>query len=147
MNAKVEISLADLDNLRNARAAAENKARELAEALDAARVLNAGAGGDGALLVQALTCALEVVRFAIGNLDPLTVRGWPCAHLLALAELLPKVPGVPPHVVELWCDWRIFARRAAEWEDARAKGIEKDKLHEETLAKHPAADHLGGMTD
>lgn len=151
MNAKVEISLADLDNLRTSRARAETELADLRKNYDALRTSLAAvpedvrknipldALGDGPNLVAALAESLTIVRFAIGNLDPMTVRGWPHRSLLALAELLPKVPGVSDEDRELWMDWRIFARRAGEWEDARARGLEQEKLAEENSAKVPGS--------
>lgn len=146
MNAKVEISLTDLDTLRKDRERWEAEYLALRKQFDELRTAVALAKPgdlpslvDGPNMAAALNHALTVITFAIGNLDPLTVRGWPAADLLALAELLPKLPGLDPLLVELWCDWRIFARRAAEWEAARALGIEREKLADENSAKIPGS--------
>jgi hypothetical protein len=147
MNATVQISLADLDRLRNAKARAEEDVVAIKLALE--QGLLADSGLANATLAIALGHALAICRFAIGNLDPLTVRGWPEANLQALAELFVEeeerrrtsncmqLPGVDPQIIELGCDWRIFAARARQVEQWRAAGIEKEMLAEENSAKTP----------
>lgn len=151
LHAEVKISLADLDRLRGNLTKSEADNIELRKLVDSLRVTAAfqesDAGSDarrdypldGTRMVRALYLSLRLNCFGIGNLDPLTVRGWPWAELLELAELMPQLPGLPPEIVELWLDWRIFARRTAEWEAARANGTEKEKLAEENSAKTPGA--------
>jgi len=88
-------------------------------------------------LACGLDLAIHIVRFAIGHLDPLTVRGWPHRQLYDLANMLADLPGIDPMSAELAGDLKLFARQAREWEEARARGEEQQKLAAESAAKMP----------
>lgn len=88
-------------------------------------------------LAVGLDLAIHIVRFAIGHLDPLTVRGWPHQQLYDLANMLADLPGIDPMSAELAGDLKLFARQAREWEEARARGEEQQKLAAESAAKMP----------
>lgn len=60
---------------------------------------------------NALLAALEVVKFAIGNLPPESVAGWPHTHLTNLAAALTEMGTYAP---ELATTIRQFARECRE---------------------------------
>lgn len=134
-NWTVTIPVADLDdlreNLRAAQAALENeKAR-------AAQSEFADPEGRVKVLFATLQHAVTVVQFAVANLHPLTVRGWPYVALLRLAQQIQAgIPGnlheFPP---ELASAFRRLGHEAEKWEEARAEGREQELLREENQGR------------
>jgi hypothetical protein len=99
-------------------------------------------GADARRLAEALQHALKVVCFAVANLHPLTVRGWPYEALRALGQLAPHLPGVDESFRQVaFGDWTILTREMEKWEKARAEGREQELLAEENSARAPGADH------
>jgi hypothetical protein len=117
----INISLADFDKLRNENKDTQAKCYELEKQLAAAQL-----GDDTAakLLHAAFHDAIKVVQFAVGNLDPSTVSGWPHEALRKIADAIEKIPGVDPHVAELPPELRAFADVARGLEAYRR---ERDK--------------------
>ncbi|KKM17116.1 hypothetical protein LCGC14_1679000 [marine sediment metagenome] len=130
--AKVEVTLGDLNALQDKKRAAE---QELADAKTLITELELR--GDDSVekkLSDALNAAIIVVQFAVANLEPLAFRGWPFEALRELAEALPHLPGVHDRVKEISNTLVVFAARAADWEDARARGVEQEKFASENAA-------------
>jgi len=75
--------------------------------------------GTTKLLHEAFHDAIKVVQFAVGNLAPETVAGWPHQALVAVAAAIEKIPGIDPHVKEMPSELRNFARLAASYEEFR----------------------------
>lgn len=140
MNATVTIGIEDYQKLKSRGDALEREVGDLRAALDEARL--GGNDSDARRLGEALNLALPVVQFAIANLHPLTVRGWPYKELRALSKVLPDCPGVDRSIRDC-CrgDWKILTDEMEKWETARAEGREKELLAEENAARAPNPDH------
>jgi hypothetical protein len=69
-------------------------------------------------LVSALHASLPIVKFAAGNLDPRTVRGWPYDALEHYAQVLDELPGADTVLRETALEFRnfIFEGRTVESE-------------------------------
>jgi len=75
-----------------------------------------------------------VVKFAVGNLAPETVRGWPYADLKTFADELVKLPGADTGLKEYALDIQNFIREAREVENLRRE-------RDESLQKAVATSH------
>lgn len=140
MNAQVTIAYSDLETLKRRAESAEAEVARLKAEVDQARLGDDGA--DARRLAHAFDLALEVVQFAITNLHPMTVRGWPYEALRALGELSPDLPGVNASFREVARgDWRLLTKEMEKWEKARAEGREQELLAEENAAHTPGPDH------
>jgi hypothetical protein len=147
MNASVTIDFADLEGIKKRAETAEAEVARLKGEVDQARL--GDGGSDARRLATAFDLALEVVQFAIANLHPMAVRGWPYEALRALGELAPHLPGVNTSFREVATgDWRLLTKEMEKWEKARAEGREQELLAEENAARRPGPDHpifSGGM--
>lgn len=120
----VNVKYSDYNKLREDLRATQNKNYELEQKLAAAAL------GDDAvakLLHEAFHDTIKVVQFAVANLDPATVSGWPHEALAKIADAIEKIPGVDPHVAELPPELRAFAGIAAGLEAFR-KERDKNKV-------------------
>jgi hypothetical protein len=72
-------------------------------------------------LTAALIDAFEVIRFAVGNLDPRTIRDWPHKSLDRFANVLKDLPGASHIARETAIEFRTFAYEAALLERDRAE--------------------------
>lgn len=134
-DATVSVKLEDIQNLQDSVKALTAEVGSLQEQLTNAKL---DAGGDATRQFHAAFLdAMEIVRFAIGNLDPLTVRGWPYQRLAMIAAALKILPGIGGDQVDTANDLGHFARKCEEWEKARAQGVEQAKLHGENAARGP----------
>jgi hypothetical protein len=70
---------------------------------------------------EAAMMALPVVQFAIGNLDPQTVRGWPWQALQRLGE---KMAELLPDQSEIGIALTSFARECADTDRFRAQRLQ-----------------------
>ena len=104
--------------------------------------LNAGEA-DNRNLSEALNSCIEIARFSMGHLHPMTVRGFPHQHLRTVARLLPDLPGIDPAVKEVHVDWRLSADDYKTWEDARENGTEQELLHHDNAIKGAKLDAFG----
>lgn len=117
----VTVPLSTYDKLRDELKQLQKQSYELEQKLNAAKL------GDSAVAQQLHTAfhdAIKVVQFAVGNLDPSTVSGWPWQALTAIADAIEKIPGIDRHVTELPEELRAFAYTAKGFEDYRR---ERDK--------------------
>lgn len=87
--------------------------------------------------LEAFMGAMPVVRFAVGNMDPMSFRGWPHRDLDTIVAALKSLPGVDGDQKETANDLGLFARECREWEKARANGTEQARLHEQNAARPP----------
>jgi hypothetical protein len=76
-------------------------------------------------LVEALDDALEIARYAVANLDPATVRGWPFKTLRALGERLRDIPGATADHTQIGAEFVSFSHEAETLENER---VERDAL-------------------
>jgi hypothetical protein len=124
----VNVKYSDYNKLREDLRSLQNVNYELEKKLAAAQL------GDDAiakLLHDTFHSAIKVVQFAVGNLEPSTVAGWPHAALVEIADAIEKIPGVDQHVAEMPPELRHFAGLAASLEEMRK---ERDKNKVVTMA-------------
>lgn len=132
-DAKVEVTLADIDTLRSRVKESEKRAVAAERALAKSKI--DGDDGTGRAYFNAFHDAMKIAQFVIGNLEPRTVRGWPYERVYKVAQVIRALPGVDPDLIDIATDLRMFADEAKRWEDARAKGIEQELHAEETAAR------------
>ncbi len=130
-DARVQVSFTTFDRMRTRLAEQEREINALK-----AQLLAATFEAAGPIVEGALRAALPIVGFAVGNLHPLTVRGWPWHRLAELAGYCrhPALahPLVEPELTLTWDDFALLARK---WEDARARGEERALLVEENAGR------------
>lgn len=117
----VTVPLSMYDKLREELKQLQGKNYELEKQVTAAKL------GDSDVAQQlhaAFHDAMKIVQFAVGNLDPATVAGWPHEALVAVAAAIEKIPGVDRHISELPEELRAFAGVAKGLEEYRR---ERDK--------------------
>lgn len=124
----VNVKYSDYNKLREDLRTTQNENYELKAKLAAAAL---GDDATAKLLHEAFHSAIKVVQFAVGNLDPSTVSGWPHAALVEVADAIEKIPGIDQHVAELPPELRYFAQLAASMEAMRK---ERDKNKVVTMA-------------
>jgi hypothetical protein len=115
---KIELSLQEYDALRARARELQRQVNEAEAARDAA--LTQDPSGRIPILTSAILDAFEVVRFAVGNLDPRTVREWPYKELDRFANVLKDLPGAPPIPKETALEFIGFAYEARLLEEDRA---------------------------
>lgn len=71
---------------------------------------------------EALLTAIPLVGFAVSELPPESVRGWPYIKLAEFGHLLQQVPGMEARFKEQGHDFVMFAREVKPFEEARARG-------------------------
>jgi hypothetical protein len=106
--AQVTISLDELDELRGRLRKAHEDNAALSADMRAAEIASAGDRADG--LLATIRQGLVVVRFAVANLDPETIRGWPWEALHGFAGSLSALPGATDLDRELAIELRAFSR-------------------------------------
>lgn len=62
--------------------------------------------------IEAVEAAIPIIQFAVGNLHPDTVRGWPDDALHTFADRLTAMPGATQIQKELAIELRAFAHQA-----------------------------------
>lgn len=121
----VSIPMATYDRLRDDLREAQNEQQKLKIELAAAKI--ADNSGVTKLLFDAFHQSIKVVQFAVGNLDPQTVAGWPHAAVVAIADAIETIPGIDQHVAEMPPELRAFAQSCASYEEFR-KERDKNKV-------------------
>jgi hypothetical protein len=124
----VSVKYSDYNKLREDLRATQTENYELKTKLAAAQLGDATVAKS---LFDAFHSAIKVVQFAVGNLEPSTVAGWPHSALVAIADAIEKIPGIDPHVAEMPSELRYFAGLAASLEEMRK---ERDKHKVVTMA-------------
>jgi hypothetical protein len=133
MATEITMPLSDWQEKQNRIETLEREMQETLAELEEARL---GSSSDPArLLAAALGYAMPIVHFAVANCAPRMFPGWPYKELAALAKLLPDLPGVDGMIREQATDLGIYAKDAAEWEEARAAGTHEVKFLEENAAR------------
>jgi len=115
--AEIKMSLEEYQELTN-KLAAQNKAvSELEHELR--RAESADVEGRVQSVIDAMNVLLPVLSFAVANLDPTTVRGWPYKNLREFAKSLTRLPGMTAIQKEMAVDLAAFANEAEYWENER----------------------------
>lgn len=125
----VTVKYSSYQKLRDDQRSLQEKVYELEKKLAAAQLNDAS--GATKILFDVFHETIKIVQFAVGNLAPETVAGWPHQALYAIADAIEQVPGVDQHVKELPNDLRHFAKLAAGYEAYRK---ERDKNRIVTIA-------------
>lgn len=120
----VTVPLSTYDKIRDDLRHTQNGFYELEKKLVAAQLADPDGSGANKVLYDGFHSAIKIVQFAVGNLDPQTVVGWPHKALAEVADAIEKIPGVDIHVREMPDELRHFARLAAGYEEFRK---ERDK--------------------
>lgn len=115
---KIELSLEEYDALRAKLRTMQKQVNDAEAARDAA--LTQDPSGLVPSLVNGMLDAFEIIRFAVGNLDPRTVRGWPYKNLDRFANRLKDLPGAPRIPKETALEFVAFAYEARLLEEDRA---------------------------
>lgn len=115
--AEITMSLPEYQELTSQRDDARREAAELRDQLRKAEMRDP----EGRIpnLVLGMEAALSVIKFAVGNLAPETVRGWPYPDLLTFVDALEKLPGVGTETKEYALEFRNFVREARQIERER----------------------------
>lgn len=115
----ISLKLSEYDKLRDQVRALHGKNLELERDLAAAKL--ADNAGTLARVHAAFHDAIRVVQFAVGNLPPEAVAGWPHEALVKIADAIGQIPGIDRHISEVEPEFREFARVAASFEAWRAE--------------------------
>lgn len=110
MDATVQISLVELDKLRETARRAEDTAWKLDEEVRKAERRGVESATEA---VPAVELAIQLVQFATANLPPETSPGWPYQALKGFGEAVQGLAGLSVHAKEAGAD---FITRAAEIE-------------------------------
>lgn len=119
----VEMSLAELDELRNDTQAAYEKVAQLEAEIREIEMTDPS--GRIKTLTDIVAAALPVIQFAIANLDPRTIKGWPITQLHEFGTLLEKMPGATALEKELAVEFRAFANETKMIEAGRPGNVTK----------------------
>jgi hypothetical protein len=104
--AEIKMSIEEFQEFQRQRDVALERATDLEKRLEKAHL--ADPEGRIARVLEAFNAALPVVKFATGNLDPRTVRGWPYEQLETLSHVLDELPTADPAYKELALEFRNF---------------------------------------
>lgn len=127
--AEITMSLQEYEEIKTQRDEARHEMSELRKKLHDAEMRDPSERVPG--LVRAVEAALPIIKFAVGNLAPETIRGWPYDELVAFAEELDRLPGADAAMREYALEFRNFAREAQSVEagrrerDAQSSSVER----------------------
>lgn len=123
-SATLNMTLADYEALKAARTKAEQDLADVQRQLEEARKADP-TGKLVALNAFAREC-LTLARFAVANLPPETIRGWPYAELMRIADTIHVLPDFSTNDRDMALDLMAFAR-----------DCEALELHRKSTAKPP----------
>jgi hypothetical protein len=115
----VQVKFSEYQKLREEVKTQQTRIYELEKQVSAAQLDDVS--GTTKQLHEALHEALKIVQYAVGNLAPETVAGWPHQALINIADAIEKLPAMDAHIKEVPNDWREFAKLAAAFEAQRAE--------------------------
>jgi len=115
----VTLTLEDYNSLQVAKAAAENDRADLHKQLIELRLAK-GTEQDITALNTAVRRCAEIARFAVANLPPESIKGWPWQQLMVLATQIEGLPDAGPDDKACAIDLRAFARDCEKHERRRA---------------------------
>lgn len=116
-DSQVTISLGNLDALREQIKTAEDHAQDLERQLADAKL-----GPDPEFAkhtIEAFRATLPLIQFAVGNLHPSAVRGWPHETLKRVAEFLKALPDADVNDHALAHEFVEVAKLAQGYEEFR----------------------------
>lgn len=123
-SATLNMTLADYEALKAARTKAEQDLADVQRQLEEAR--RADPTGKLTALNEFARDCLTLARFAVANLPPETIRGWPYAELMRVADTMHVLPDFSTNDRDMALDLMAFAR-----------DCEALELHRKANAKPP----------
>jgi hypothetical protein len=132
--AEIKMSLEEYQELTGQRDEAERARGEMAKKLADAEM--ADPTGRVPELVECIRAGLAVVKFAVGNLAPETVRGWPYADLKRFAEGVAKLPGADAFTEGAAHEFQSFINGAREIEELR-RARDEQRMNPPAQAPEP----------
>ena len=133
--AEIKMSLDEYDALRAKHRTLQQQINEAEAARDAA--LTQDPSGRVPKLTTAMLDGFEVIRFAVSNLAPETVRNWPYLHLRRFANVLKDLPGAPAIARETALEFLLFAGEAERLEKDRAEHADQYPSQPTEIASKP----------
>lgn len=115
--AMVSMPLTQFQEMVKAQANHEARVVDLTHKLRLAEVNGSSDAVPG--LLAAIKYATEVIQFAVGNLPPESVRGWPTDALERFGIHLEKLPGGDEHVKALGHDLQLRAAEIEQFDRTR----------------------------
>jgi hypothetical protein len=137
--ATINMELTEFTEITDRLKVLESENGQLRQDVGAARLV---AGGDE-LTQQAFAAfraSLPIVCFALANLDPETIRGWPWVSLQDLAGIMEGLSVRTQNDLELALAMKEFAKEAAEIDHLRSLGRHKE------LEKRRRTEGAGGIS-
>lgn len=122
--AVVSVPIDEWDDIRNAKQRLINENAELLKKL--AEAERTDPTGRLEPTLAAIEAATPVIQFAVSNLHPDAVRGWPHGALRDFADRLETLPGATQLQKELAIELRAFAIQARARENERANRPDHD---------------------
>lgn len=135
----VSIAISAYDKLRNETRDQQAEIYRLQEELKQAKL--ADNDGTTKLFHETFHTMMKIVQFAVGNLDPSTIAGWPHQAVADLADAIEKLPGIERHITEMPQQLRDFAALGKGFEALR-----KERDANKVVLMATAAD-FGPQTD
>ncbi|MGH7178286.1 MAG: hypothetical protein ACREJC_12975 [Tepidisphaeraceae bacterium] len=136
-SATLTLTLADYESLKAQRTKAEDDLAVVTKQLAEARLEDPS--GKLAPLNQFARDCLTIVRFAVANLPPETIRGWPYEELKRICQTLHVLPDFSTNDRDMALDVLGFAREAEDLELRRKSTATKPtKFTDEELAERKA---------
>jgi hypothetical protein len=135
-HATLSISLDDYNALLAARTAAEQMLAEAHRDLAAAKLVDPS-GCLPALVAFSRDC-LTLARFAIANLPPEMIRGWPYEELRRIAAGLPTLPDATADDRDMALDLLNFAKDCEDHAIRRRAEPKATKMTPADVAEHRA---------
>lgn len=133
-SATLNMTLADYEALKNARTKAENDLADLQRQLEEARM--ADPTGKLVDLNKFARDCLTIARFAVANLPPETIRGWPYEALREVSKNIHALPDFSTNDRDMALDLLAFAKDAEDLELRRkATATAPTKFTVEELAE------------
>jgi len=125
---QITMSLEEYEAAKLLRITAENEAAALRAELVALRADALGrATKDAQQLITLVDDSLTVLKFAVANLPPEMIRGWPVAALRSVAAKIPSLPAFDTNDHDLCIELEAFAREC--------DGMERRRMNAEPPAK------------
>jgi hypothetical protein len=119
-NAKVEMTLGELQELQGAKAKAEQETAEVRKQLEIAKSIS---GDERVAKVTAFARhCLTVARFAIANCPPEVIKGWPYESVRGLCATIDSLPDFSTVDRDMAIDLLSFAADCEEHE-LRRRGV------------------------
>lgn len=116
MQATISVPLDEFDALRSRIRDLELSVEKAKAEAEAAKLIDPA--GRVAAMASVMADATAVIRFAVSNLDPETIRRWPYQELVRFAKALVDAPGIEGRDA-ISMELQNFAKDCESWEKYR----------------------------